>query len=238
MKKIITGALILSALFITGCSKTNTTRPFRLLPSRNSYIFDVKSSGEIENMTIRTWNSESKQIVSEINNLSLGRNNGQNYRETIENPARKIKSAEGKEMYDEEKDALISTGFVIYQYETFKDDVYPYMYELDCSENTKAIEEKINNFYIFSKTPLDVISSKSTADFIKNDGASHICIDKGTGTEIYLVTDAASTPNFCIIEKGEDSLSTRESYTQITVESENATLEPSGLLNIVTKKYN
>lgn len=232
MKKIILTSIICAALFLTGCSKHELT--YFKFPTNNSYAFILNSSDVITEIKCKTYDSQNTRVVNENEILTVSRDSGKNYCETIENPHRKIQE-NGKTIFNEDSDALRNIGFMLYTYTGFNNIEYKHMYELDCSKNSEALANKCKSYYIFSKTELDVISGTNPSEFIKNDKKSHIALNRADG-KIYLVTDKESTPNFIIIERGE-YLAVQTNYNKITVTSPEDELSPEGLINIVIKDF-
>ena len=84
MKKIILTSIICAALFLTGCSKHELT--YFKFPTNNSYAFILNSSDVITEIKCKTYDSQNTRVVNENEILTVSRDNGKNYCETIENP--------------------------------------------------------------------------------------------------------------------------------------------------------
>ena len=136
MKKIILTSIICAALFLTGCSKHELT--YFKFPTNNSYAFILNSSDVITEIKCKTYDSQNTRVVNENEILTVSRDNGKNYCETIENPHRKIQE-NGKTIFNEDSDALRNIGFMLYTYSGFNNIEYKHMYELDCSKNSEAL---------------------------------------------------------------------------------------------------
>lgn len=89
MKKIILTSIICAALFLTGCSKHELT--YFKFPTNNSYAFILNSSDVITEIKCKTYDSQNTRVVNENEILTVSRDSGKNYCETIENPHRKFR---------------------------------------------------------------------------------------------------------------------------------------------------